>query len=268
MSDNADLDEMDSEAEESPQDPSSVPPGRSSVPVMRARGLRQKVIAQRPPPKKKRKAGVSKILAKEKQRQALELRKAGATYQSIASSLNYADASGARRAVESAIQATIQEPAVEVKTLQIERLNHMLLTLWPKVQQGDERAIDTSLRVMDKIDRLMGTEAAQAIDINVNQTNAILVIDGSKDDYLRSLKQMAGIAGDGSNANSNMSAMNAIGPAAAPPSGIVEGEVINPFDYVTEHEVHVPEAVPLPYVASESDPPKKKYKFGVEPGME
>lgn len=233
----------------------------SSVPAVRSAQIRQRVMASKPKARKQRnKTSASKILAKEKQRQALELRKGGASYPAIAQALGYGDPSGARKAVEAAMKQVTQEPAVELKTLNIERLNHMLLTLWPKVQQGDERAIDTSLRVLDKIDRLMGTEAAQQVDVNVNQTNAILVIDGSKEDYLRSLRQMAGISGDGTNAPA--ASMAALGPAAAPPSGVIEGTVVD--DRVNPDP---PEEVPLWGNDSASAPeqPKKQYKFGVDP---
>lgn len=248
------VDAMD-EAYDPDPDPSS------AVPPMRSRQMRSKALAtKRPVGKKPRsvaKAG-ARILAKEKQRQALELRKGGASYASIAQALGYGDQSAARKAVVKAFSEIIQEPAVEVKTIQIERLNHMLLTLWPKVQQGDERSIDTSLRVMDKIDRLMGTEAAVQSTLNINQTTGILVIDGSKDDYLRSLKQMAGIAGDGSNANSSATAMTAI---AGPPSGIIDAVVV--ADEATTEE-------PIPYVPVDGppepvSPPKKTYAFGVDP---
>lgn len=254
----------------------------SNVPAVRSRQMRGKILqSKRPVGKKPRsvaKAG-ARILAKEKQRQALELRKGGASYAAIAQALGYGDQSAARKAVVKAFSEIIQEPAVEVKTIQIERLNHMLLTMWPKVQQGDERAIDTSLRVMDKIDRLMGTEAVVTATLNVNQTTGILVIDGSKEDYLRSLKQMSGIAGDGSNIS-----QPAIG--AAPPSGIVEGEIVFPADDGTSlydalgkegreaiHTIMGPPDEQTPYVPVEGvleapDPPKKPkkiYAFGVDP---
>lgn len=252
----------------------------------RAASVRQRILQNRPQQgggqvarkRRPRTNAQSRIIAKEKQRQALELRKGGATYAAIAQAVGYNDASAARKAIEKAIEATIQEPAVELKTLNIERLNHMLLTLWPKVQQGDERAIDTSLRVLDKLDRLMGTEAAQQVDVNVHQQNAILVIDGSKEDYLRSLRQMAGLQGDGTNAAPSM---NALGPAAAPPTGmpntIVEGEIVpetmrevaafmDPEDYTPEMQgwesdsASGPEPEQIPYVQD-----KKQWNFGVDP---
>lgn len=253
-------------------------------PQPRAAAIRQAALAKRNPQTaakrqgRGRKSSPNRILAKEKQRKALELRKAGASFDTIADQLGYADASGAYRAVQTAMKVLHQEPALELRTVQVERLNHMLLTLWPKVQNGDERAIDTSLRVMDKIDRLMGTDAAQQVDVNINQNNAILVVDGDKDDYLRALKQMAGINGDGTNAS-----QHAIGPASAPPTGIIEGSVVEDNRPLSEtltseaidtiHQIMAPphppdgglgpDPEPIPYVSEEK--PAKTYRFGVDP---
>lgn len=237
--------------------------GYGPVPVPRAHAIRKGVLARQSKQlsKKQRNPGKGggRILAKEKQRKALEMRKAGMPYQVIAEQLGYSDQSGARKAVLKAFGDIVQEPALEVRTLQVERLNHMLLTLWGKVQQGDERAIDTSLRVMDKLDRLMGTEAAQTVDINVTQTGAILVIDGSKDDFIRAAKQMAGIKGDGSNDTQ---------AAIAPPTGeVIDGTVVDDPPYVPVKgslaETLTTEQVEA--IHNIMAPPKKTYDFGVDP---
>jgi hypothetical protein len=74
--------------------------------------------------------------------QALELRKAGATYQAIADQLGYANAQGAHKAVASALKATLREAAEDVRELELTRLDTMLLGLWWRVQAVDEKAVD------------------------------------------------------------------------------------------------------------------------------
>jgi hypothetical protein len=212
----------------------------SAVPVPKAAGIRQRAMSRG---MVKRPAGAvarptqTRLLAAEKRRKALELRKGGATYLAIANAVGYADAAGARKAVVRAMAELIQEPAAEVKSLQIERLNHMLLTLWPKVQSGDERSIETSLRVMDKLDRLMGTEAAQSVDINIHQQGAILVIDGNKDDYIASMKRMVGIASDGSNQD-----QKAITTGTAQMDGGGSGDIID-AELVGDEDVSLADAL-------------------------
>lgn len=88
--------------------------------------------------------------------QALELRKAGASYQAIADQLGYASAKGAHKAVASAMRATLQEPADEVRLLETTRLDAALLAIWRRVQNGEDRAIDRLLGIMKRRMELLG----------------------------------------------------------------------------------------------------------------
>lgn len=130
------------------------------------------------------------LLAKEKQRKALELRKAGATFQQIADQVGWKNTSSAYQAVKQALEDAIREPREEVRDLQYERLNHMLLTLWPQIQAGDRGAMDTALRIMDKMDRIIGTDAPTQHE--VAHSGAVLVIQSDEDEYINGLKRMAG----------------------------------------------------------------------------
>jgi len=70
------------------------------------------------------------ISATERQRLALELRKAGATYESIARELGYRNRAGSAAAVKTALQKMLQQPAEEVRTLEVARLDALLLAMW------------------------------------------------------------------------------------------------------------------------------------------
>lgn len=139
--------------------------------------------------RKSPKVTVPRLVAKEKQRRALEMRKAGASYAQIAEQVGYSDASGARRAVVTAFQEITQEPTNELRTLQVERLNHLLMIVWAKINQGDETQIDRALRIMAQMDGLMGTAAAQEMNV---RHEGVLVIDGSKNEYIAQMAAMAG----------------------------------------------------------------------------
>jgi hypothetical protein len=130
-------------------------------------------------------------MAKERQRRALELRKAGATYQAIADQLGYAGSHSARKAVLTAFEDIPREAAGEVRTLQVERLHHMLVRVWADVQAGDFKAMDIALRIMDQLNRLQGVEAPTTTEVNVMHQGAVLVIDGNQDDYIKGLQRMA-----------------------------------------------------------------------------
>lgn len=131
------------------------------------------------------------IMAKERQRKALEYRKAGMTYADIARQLGYSSPATASRAVKSALAFLVSEPAQELVMIELARLNHMLLTLWPKVSAGDERAIETSLRIMERLDRLTGVDEYTAPTPAHVTNNNVLVIEGdSESEYIARLRKM------------------------------------------------------------------------------
>ena len=105
------------------------------------------------------------IEAAEKRARALELRKAGATYDQIAQQVGYAERGSAYRAVQTALQAITQEPAQEVRQLEVERLDAMLLGLWPAARKGKEGAVDRVLRIMERRAKLLGLDAPVKADV-------------------------------------------------------------------------------------------------------
>lgn len=133
--------------------------------------------------------GQARILARENQRRALEMRKAGATFDAIAQTLGYSSASGAYNAVKTAMDAIIQEPVDDLRRYQYERLNHMLVTLWPKVNNGDERAISEARGIMRDMNELMGANAPLKTEVNVQ--GAIIVADVDSGDYIAAMQRIA-----------------------------------------------------------------------------
>lgn len=96
--------------------------------------------------------------AAERRRQALELRKAGATYDAIAQQLGYKSRDGAWRAIRSALKDVCREPAEDVRDLEINRLDAMLLAIWQQVRNGNHGAIDRALRIMERRAKLIGLD--------------------------------------------------------------------------------------------------------------
>lgn len=107
----------------------------------------------------------SQVDALDKTLRALELRKAGFTYQRIADSLGYKSASGAHKAVASALKKTLQEPSDVVRMLEIERLDTMLSSIWSSVKQGQYGAQDRAIKIMERRARLLGLDAPARTDI-------------------------------------------------------------------------------------------------------
>lgn len=105
----------------------------------------------------------SRLIAAERRRKALALRRAGATYDQIAEALEVSVAR-ARSYVDEAIEAInkeIGESAAEVRTIEAERLDEMMRILWPKVREGNLKAMDRVMRIMERRSRLLGLDAPQ-----------------------------------------------------------------------------------------------------------
>lgn len=108
----------------------------------------------------------SKLLAqaRSKDREALELRKAGATYQQIADKLGISHAGAAlcvSRAME-ALRLDIKETAEQVLELELDRLDSMLLGLWDAARRGNTAAIDRVLKIQDRRARYLGLDKQTA----------------------------------------------------------------------------------------------------------
>lgn len=99
------------------------------------------------------------ISATEKQRQALELRKAGVSYADIAEIVGYKGQSGAHAAVKAALFKTIKEPADELRQLECERLDVMLKSIWPSVLEGSNEAVDRAIKIIARRAALLGLDA-------------------------------------------------------------------------------------------------------------
>lgn len=106
-----------------------------------------------------------RLTANERQAKALALRKSGLTYEAIAEQLGYSSREGARKAIETALRNTIQEPADELRRLECERLDAMLAALWWRVEAGHPQAVDAALRVMARRAALLGLDAPKRVDV-------------------------------------------------------------------------------------------------------
>lgn len=125
-----------------------------------------------------------RVEAKERMAQAVELRKRGMTYQAIADALGYAHPGAAHKAVTTALRETMREPADELRTLELERLDAIMAANWDKAtgEDPDERAATTVLRVMEARRKLLGLDAPAKVEAAEGATLGVIVIrppDGS-----------------------------------------------------------------------------------------
>lgn len=98
--------------------------------------------------------------------EALTLRRGGATYEQIAKAVGYADTSGAYKAVMKALRETLAEPAEELRTLELQRLDRLFLEAW-KLSTAEAtnpelrlKSIDRCQRLSESRRKLLGLDAA------------------------------------------------------------------------------------------------------------
>lgn len=139
------------------------------------------------------------VAVREKQAQALELRKAGATYQEIAQALGYKHASGASDAVKRAIERIGIEPAVEVVQMDLMRLDEFQKRCTAALRNGDLSQIDRLMRIMRERRELLGFDpVAHAEEARMKgkdgiTNNGVMVIQGSSADFVQGMMEAIGI---------------------------------------------------------------------------
>lgn len=143
------------------------------------------------PPMNKHVPGKSsprRLAQMERQRRAVALRSAGASYQQIADALGYASERSAYDSVRRALARINSEAPKELLVLRKEQLNSWLRRLQPAIEAGDTKAIDTAMRITMRLDALSGVIEGTSTTTN----NTLIIIEGDEDEYVSRLQMMMG----------------------------------------------------------------------------
>lgn len=114
------------------------------------------------------KSGQQRLQAAEKERQALELRKQGATFDQIARAVGYADRSAAYKAVMRGLKATLREPADEVRALYLERLDYVMACMAPRMAEGNPQAAAAYIKALERQAALLGLDAPLKTEMRID----------------------------------------------------------------------------------------------------
>lgn len=108
------------------------------------------------------------VQARVNERQALELRLQGFSYADIASALGVTveTARETIKRVLSRMAETTAEDALEVRSLELERLDQMLVKLQDQITKGSEKAIETALRIQERRARLLGLDSPKKLELD------------------------------------------------------------------------------------------------------
>ena len=104
----------------------------------------------------------------EKERQVVQYRQGGATFDAIAKKLGYADESGARAAFKRAMERMRDDALnAEMRELHRQRLEVALTAIWPNVVKGDLEAIKVMLKILERDAKLYGIDAPVKTEMEV-----------------------------------------------------------------------------------------------------
>ena len=105
----------------------------------------------------------AKARAAQRRNDALELRKAGASYRQIAQQTGVSHTQ-AHNDVTKAIADLAkkgEEDAQELRTLEAARLDALFLSVWQQARAGDLKAMDRCLRIMARRAKMLGLDAPE-----------------------------------------------------------------------------------------------------------
>jgi len=102
----------------------------------------------------------------EKERQVLELRRAGATYDEIARATGYATPQGAYLAYGRALKRTLTNAgSEELREMELDRLDRLQRAVWPKALNGEYPAVDRVLKIMNQRAQYLGLYAPTKMQV-------------------------------------------------------------------------------------------------------
>lgn len=147
---------------------------------------------------------VRMLEAREKRAKAIELRKAGASYEEIARTVGYANGTSARRATLKAIEQLAVEPTVQALLLELQRLDEYQKRCTVALRQNNDLSqVDRLMRITQMRLTLMGVtpEVVREIADRAEQpknggaaltNNGIIVIQGTESDFLKGMLEATG----------------------------------------------------------------------------
>jgi predicted transcriptional regulator len=107
----------------------------------------------------------TKLVAAENRLQAIELRKSGLTLKAISYELGVSTTM-VHKYINTELRDLAEETkstVIEMRQLELERLDIMMMGLWEQSESGDVAAIDRVLKIMERRAKLLGLDSPQKI---------------------------------------------------------------------------------------------------------
>lgn len=108
----------------------------------------------------------------EKERQVIVLRRAGHTFDEIATRVGYANPSGAWQAFQRALKRTLVEAGIEeLRQTELDRLDRLQAAVWDEAMTGDVRSVETALKILDRRAKYLGLDSPLKVEAKVDVTD-------------------------------------------------------------------------------------------------
>lgn len=125
---------------------------------------------------------------------AFNLRRAGASYKDIAEKLGYNSAAGAERVVRQVIEEHYTPKAVEdVLKLEMLRLDDLLMVAYRRLYDGDLKAIDRILKIMERRSKYLGLDMPETVS-TTEVNNTAIFVGGDQKEYVERLREARELA--------------------------------------------------------------------------
>jgi hypothetical protein len=108
-----------------------------------------------------------KLVRLEKEEKIIELRRTGATWELIAKATGYANASGAYKAYQRITERMVAPKLEEYRNMEIDLLDRLQFGVYDDAKNGDKKAIETILKIVDRRTRILGLDAPTKIQAEV-----------------------------------------------------------------------------------------------------
>ena len=105
---------------------------------------------------------MSRAVSEYRKARSVELAMQGMSYDAIAAELGYANRGTAWRVVNKALTERVDGAVEEYREMELARLDSLQAALWPKAMDGDARAVDSILKIIDKRVRILGLDQVSA----------------------------------------------------------------------------------------------------------
>jgi hypothetical protein len=87
---------------------------------------------------------------------AVEMVREGKTYDQIARAVGFANRGTAHRVVTRALAGRLIDGIDDLRHIELARLDALQAALWPRVEKGEVRAVNSVMRIIDRRCRILG----------------------------------------------------------------------------------------------------------------